>query len=150
MKIVEDSLTESIDAFLERLLFAHLATTSAEGPRESPVWFLHEDEAIWVIGDETDSFPRRIERDPQCAVGIVAFERRNAIVKHVGIRGRASVEPFDPDRAERLLVRYIGENRRNWDPMFRAVFETPDEHLLVRVEPETIVARDQSYMPSLG
>ena len=73
MNVVENTLAEPIDAFLAKPLFAHLATASADGPRESPVWFLWEDGAIWVIGEGTDSFPERIERDPRCAVGIVEF-----------------------------------------------------------------------------
>ena len=36
--------------FLARPLIAHLATASVDGPRNSPVWFLWEDEAIWLIG----------------------------------------------------------------------------------------------------
>ena len=130
--------------------FAHLATASAEGPRESPVWFLWEEGAIPIIGEGGDSFPKRIERDPRCAVGVVEFDSSEAVVKHVGIRGEGSVEPLDPDRAERLLIPYIGDDREAWDPMFRAVLAEPEEFLLVRVEPETIVARDQSYTPSLG
>lgn len=91
MEVVENTLPESIDAFLAKPLFAHLATASAEGPRESPVWFLWEEEAIRVIGEEGDSFPKRIERDPRCAIGIVEFHSSEALVKHVGIRGeRAS------------------------------------------------------------
>jgi hypothetical protein len=130
--------------------FAHLATASAEGPRESPVWFFWEDDAIPVIGEGGDSLPKRIERDPRCAVGVVEFDSSEAVVKHVGVRGEGSVEPLDPDRAERLLMRYIGYDREAWDPIFRAVLAEPEEFLLVRVEPETIVTRDQSYTPSLG
>jgi hypothetical protein len=51
-----------LEEFLSRLLFAHLASASEEGPRESPVWFPWEDRAVWIIGSLCgDSFPRRIE-----------------------------------------------------------------------------------------
>jgi hypothetical protein len=50
--------------YLTRPLFAHLTTASEHGPRESLVWFLWEDEAIWIIGNrKTDSFPGRIATD---------------------------------------------------------------------------------------
>jgi nitroimidazol reductase NimA-like FMN-containing flavoprotein (pyridoxamine 5'-phosphate oxidase superfamily) len=149
MEVIEDTLSESIDAFLEKPLFAHLATASTAGPRESPVWFLWEDGAIWVISEEGDSFPGRIERDPRCAIGIVEFRRTEALVRHVGIRGRGRIEALDLDRAKRLLIRYLGSDRDAWDPMFEGVLAEPEEYLFVRIEPETIVARDQSYGPSL-
>lgn len=118
-----------------------------EGPRDSPVWFLWEEAALWIIGSRrTDSFPARLECEPRCAVGIVDFDRRRGLVHHVGIRGRASVEPFDPGRATRLLVRYLGEERSGWDERFRATLGDPD-NVLVRVEPESVVARDVSYEP---
>jgi Pyridoxamine 5'-phosphate oxidase len=134
-----------VDEFLSRPLIAHLATSSPEGPRESPVWFLWEAGVLWIIGSRrTDSFPTRVEREPRCAVGIVDFDRRQGLVHHVGIRGRATVEPFDPARATRLLVRYLGDEKSAWDERFRATLRDAD-NVLVRVEPATVVARDVSY-----
>jgi hypothetical protein len=47
---------ELIEKILSRPLFAHLATASERGPRESPVWFLWEGGALWIIGNyKTDS-----------------------------------------------------------------------------------------------
>jgi hypothetical protein len=84
MKIVQDPGTQFgvdekgsrqlLEHILSRPLFAHLATAHEHGPRESPVWFLWEENSIWMIGNyNTDSFPKRIERDPRCAIGIVDF-----------------------------------------------------------------------------
>ena len=48
MQIVEQKVTSvdralfELDEFFGRPLFAHLATNSEHGPRESPVWFLVE------------------------------------------------------------------------------------------------------------
>ena len=58
MNIIEQDF--DINEFLSRPLFAHLATMSDDGPRESPVWFLWEDDAIWLIGTASDSFVRRV------------------------------------------------------------------------------------------
>ena len=60
------------------------------------------------------------------------------------MRGRASVEPFEPERARRLLQRYLGQRRDAWDRRFRDTLEDPD-NVLIRFSPETVVARDQSY-----
>jgi nitroimidazol reductase NimA-like FMN-containing flavoprotein (pyridoxamine 5'-phosphate oxidase superfamily) len=133
-----------IDEFLQRPLFAHLATTSEHGPRESPVWFLWEGGALWLIGSSRDSFPRRIQRDPRCAIGIVDFDVHRGFLCHVGMRGTAEVVPLDRRRLHRLLRRYLGRAEKNWEPTFRAqVVDRLD--LMVRFSPASIVARDQSY-----
>ena len=146
MKLIHDRpRTVDLEEFLSRPLFAHLASASEEGPRESPVWFLWEDGAVWVIGSRRDdSFPRRIEREPRCALGIVDFDRERGLVHHVGMRGCASIEPFDRGRATRLLRRYLGERIAAWDRRFQDTLEDAD-NVLIRFSPETIVARDQSY-----
>jgi hypothetical protein len=146
MKLLHDRRrTVDLEEFLSRPLFAHLATASEEGPRESPVWFLWEDAAVWIIGSlRDDSFPRRIDREPRCAIGIVDFDLQRGLVHHVGMRGRASVEPFDPDRATRLLRRYLGERVAGWDGRHRETLDDAD-NVLIRFSPETIVARDVSY-----
>ena len=61
---------ELIEKILARPLFAHLATASERGPCESPVWFLWEGGALWIIENyKTDSFPSRIEREPEAIRG---------------------------------------------------------------------------------
>jgi hypothetical protein len=133
-----------IDDVLRRPLFAHLATSSAEGARESPVWFLWEEGAVWLVGNERDSYPARIRRDPRCAIGIVDFDLRAGLLRHVGIRGVGTVEPLDHERVYRLLSRYLGTERATWNPDFCArIVDRLD--LMIRVEPTSIVARDQSY-----
>jgi hypothetical protein len=146
MKVIADR-PQSVDLneFLQRPLFAHLATLAPEGPRNSPVWFLWESESLWVIGSRrSDSFPDRLRRDGRCAIGIVDFDKARGIVQHVGIRGRAFVEPFDCERARRLLTRYLGEGEADWDARFRDTLSDP-ANVLVRVAPETVVVRDVSY-----
>lgn len=135
-----------LDEFLQRPLFAHLATASEHGPRTSPVWFLWEDGAIWILAHRTSSsFDKRIERDPRCSLGIVDADLTTGTVHHVGMRGRATVEAFDVARGRRLLSRYLDGPVEDWDPMFVEVLDWPDDYVFVRFEPETVVARDQSY-----
>ena len=129
---------------LARPLFAHLATSSEAGPRESPVWFLWEEGALWIIGNyRTDSFPKRIERDPRCAIGVVDYDVTTGLVRHVGFRGRASLRPHDEERMKRLLGRYMGE-QETWDSRFVEILPDTD-YIFIRFEPETAVIRDQSY-----
>ena len=96
MEIVEDTLDTELEEFLARPLFCHLGTTSAEGPRVSPLWFLWEDGAIWIIATLSNkTFPDRIKEDPRTAVSIVDFDSETGRVEHVGLRGHATVEPFE-------------------------------------------------------
>ena len=140
----EEGARRLLEDLLSRPLFAHLATASAEGPRESPVWFLWEEGALWIIGNyKTDTFPRRVEREPRCAVGVVDFDAATGLVRHAGLRGRARLAPHDPERMERLLGRYMGE-RDAWDSRFVEILDDAD-YIFVRFEPETVVVRDQSY-----
>jgi len=139
-----------MDELLARPLFAHLATLSDRGPRESPVWFLWEEESLWIIGNyRADTFPARIEREPRCAIGIVDFDRTKGLVQHVGFRGRARVEPHDEERMKRLLRRYLGEELSQWDARFVEILYDAD-YVFVCFEPETAVVRDQSYIVKDG
>ena len=134
-----------LEDLLSRPLFAHLATVSELGPRESPVWFLWEEGALWIIGNyRTDTFPSRIEREPRCAIGIVDYDQPTGLVQHVGLRGHARLQPHEQDRVKRLLCRYLGEHQEQWDPRFVEILGDTD-FVLVCFKPETAVVRDQSY-----
>jgi hypothetical protein len=137
-----------LEDILSRPLLAHLAISSEHQARESPVWFLWEDEALWMIGEyTTDSFPKRIEKEPRCAVGIVDFDIATGLVQHVGFRGRAHLEPHDENLMKRLLRRYLGENEQHWDPRFLAVLRNT-ESVLICFKPDTVVVRERSYSVS--
>lgn len=140
----EESATRLMNDVLMRPLFAHLATASEHGPRESPVWFLWEDGAIWIIGNrETDSFPSRIAAEPRCALGIIDFDISKGVLQHVGIRGRASLAAHDRGRMEKVFRRYMGELRQ-WDSRFVKILDDLN-YVFIRLEPDTVVVRDQSY-----
>jgi hypothetical protein len=142
--LAEKEARRLLGELLARPLFAHLATASESGPRESPVWFLWEDEALWIIGNQkTDSFPKRIELEPRCAVGIVDFDASSGMVQHVGFRGLAQREAHDRDRMTRLLTRYLGEVK-GWDPRFVKILDD-EEYIFIKFIPETAVVRDQSF-----
>ncbi len=133
-----------LDEFLARPLFAHLATGSPDGPRESPVWYLWEHCAIWHTGTSQDSFPKRIMSEPRCAIGVVDFNLERGLLKHVGMRGTAIVVPLSSDRLYRLLRRYLGNDRATWNKRFgKAVIERLD--LMIKFDPHSVVMNDQSY-----
>lgn len=149
MEVVENTLDVDVDTFLSRPLFCFLATTDDGAPRVSPLWFLWEDDAIWIIADTQKTYPSHVEQNPETALAIVDFDRTTGTVQHVGMRGQATVEPHDPSRAERLLSRYLGSNKTEWDESrFPDPHEWGDEMVMIRFDPETVVERDQSYAPA--
>ena len=60
-----------IDTVLNKPLMAHLATVDKGEPRDSPVWFIWEESYLWIFGTSEDSFIKRLQQEPQCAVGSV-------------------------------------------------------------------------------
>jgi hypothetical protein len=132
---------------LSKPLMAQLATSSSDGARHSPVWFLWEDSAVWLIGREGDSFMRRLRADPRCAVGVVDFNAKQGRLCHVGIRGQAEVVPLDRARLRRLLSRYLGDDETAWNPWFVQNVVAPLDRM-ARITPTSIVTRDQSFFAS--
>ena len=149
MEIVDRTLDIDLDSFLDRPLFSFLATASPEGhPRVSPLWFLWEDGCVWIIADTVEkSYTTRVADTAETAIAIVDFEPTTGLVQHVGMRGRSSIVPFDESRANRLLQRYLGPDRESWSERFVDI--DPEQWGLIRFEPETVVARDQSFDASL-
>ena len=149
MEIVEDTLSVQVGDFLARPLFCFLAQTTADGhPRVSPLWYLWEDERLWIIADTVEkSYTTRVEQRPETAVAVVDFDVRTGRVEHVGMRGTAELTPLEADRTYRLLRRYLGEDTEEWDPGF--VDLDDDRWAFIEFRPETVVARDQSFAPSL-
>jgi hypothetical protein len=152
MKIVEKKVSAGdreifdLEEFLARPLYAHLAHSSEQGPRESPVWFHWDGTHLWIIGGT--SFPENLKRDPRCALGIVDWDPRTGLSQHVGLRGKAAVLPFDPALAKTIFRRYFGPDEEDWDRRFDDVFTGELGLEMVRFTPETVVLRDQSYKPT--
>ena len=112
MRIIEKKVSAGdreifdLDEFLSRQLYAHLAHDSGRGPRNSPVWFHWDGQAIWIIGGT--SFPENLRREPRCAIGIVDWNPASGLSQHVGLRGRAEVLAFDPAVARTIFQKYFG------------------------------------------
>jgi hypothetical protein len=153
MNVVETSVSAGgraifdLDEFLSRPLYAHLAHNSDQGPRESPVWFHWDGQAVWIIGGT--SFPANLKRDARCALGIVDWDQATGLSHHVGMRGKAEVLPFEGAMAKAIFRRYFGPDEGDWDPRFDYAANGQESDLtLVRFTPETVVVRDQSYKPT--
>lgn len=149
MDVIENTLSTSVETVLRRPLFCFLATVDGGNPRVSPLWFRWEDGAIWIIADDEKTYPDRVRDHPATALAIVDFDVETGRVVHVGMRGRATVEPHDPARAERLLTEYLGPDKSAWDEhRFGDPRDWGPSMVMLRVDPTTVVARDQSYTPA--
>lgn len=84
---------------------AHLATTADDRPHVAPVWFLYDDEKLYVFtGGQKLS---NIRQNPRVAVSI------EEDVWHAVIQGTASVIDDDDRRAavgQRLFEKYTGDH----------------------------------------
>ena len=128
-------------------LVAILSTLSPDGPRNAPVWYAWEDGALWMLSSEDASSAKRLGADPRCAVEIVDYDNAGGILRHLGLRGRASVEPNDPDRFRRLLRRYLDPEPIRWNAWFVenvARIEAPSGRM-IRLVPESTFTNDVSY-----
>ena len=135
------------EALLARPLMANLATLDTDGPKNAPVWFIWEEGALWMLGSEEGSSVRRLRADARCAVEIVEFDRAAGILLHLGLRGRAMIEPMSRPRFERLLDKYLGPDRTQWNPWFIenvARIDAPDGRL-IRLVPESVFTNNVSY-----
>ena len=132
---------------LQLPLMANLATMSADGPRNAPVWFIWEGEAIWMLGDKGGSSVKRLKADPRCAVELVHFNYEKGHLLHLGMRGSAMIAPMDASLFERLLDKYLGADRSKWNDWFIEEVARIDDPSgrLIRLDPETFYTNNVSY-----
>lgn len=138
--------------FLSRPLLAHLSTNSEEGARNSVFWYPWEEDALWVIvEDGYNTAQDRVRDDSRVAVGIVDFDPKAGFLQHVSIRGNGSLEPWDDDRASRLLRRYYAHLEGYVAPPRKAGEPTTGRARMrfLRVTPESIFLRDLAYRASV-
>ncbi|MBL8578751.1 MAG: pyridoxamine 5'-phosphate oxidase family protein [Mesorhizobium sp.] len=125
---------------------ANLATLHKDGPRNSPVWFIWEDDVLWMLGEEGGGAVGRLQRDPRCAVEIVDFDNEAGILLHCGLRGEASVEPPSSARFRRLLRKYLGQEEL-WNRWFIENIAQIDDptNRMIRLAPSSIFTNNASF-----
>jgi hypothetical protein len=137
-----------LDAFLSRPILAHLSTSSAVGGRASVFWFLWEESAVWMIVElGYNTAQERVIVEPRVALAFAELDVVQGTMTHVGMRGVASVEPWEDGRAARLHDRYYrflpGYVAQPLRPGDRVTGRLPMKWL--RVLPESVVLRSWHY-----
>ena len=135
------------DRVLALPLVANLATVAADGaPRNAPVWFAWEAGVMWMLAAEDGASVRRLARDPRCAVEVVEYDNEAGVMRHVGLRGTATVEPMNAALFRRLLARYLGPEA-GWNSWFIAEVARIEDPAgrLIRLAPESVFTNDVSF-----
>ncbi len=132
---------------LEKPLMAILATVCANGePRSAPVWYIWEQEALWMLSHTEASSLSRIEANPECSVEICDYDNAEGRLLHLGLRGRAEIWPNDPALFRRLLKKYLGA-QEHWNRWFiDEIARIEDEAgRMIRLKPASIFTNNVSY-----
>ena len=118
-----------------------LGTVSPSGaPLVTPMWFLHDAEALTMIS--VDGLPkvRNLRRDPRVCVVAESGTRRD--IRNVTVHGRAVFLADTPERqalAERFHAKYRPDLERLWGG--RAM---PPNRVMFRIGPERVRSRGLS------
>lgn len=138
-----------LDAFLSRPLTARVATTTPDGPRVRPVWFLWEGGVFWLLTGPWSDLGLQVAHDDRVAIVIDVADLSTGEVVQVIANGRATVRPYDADRARRKLTRYLGDDLTRYGDRF-----DPDEMApgtcFLRIDPHQVRAKDLSIDPPPG
>jgi PPOX class probable F420-dependent enzyme len=121
-----------LDDLLERPLLAVLATRrSNDDVLLSPVWHEWRDGGFNVFTGDDDVKVRHLRRNPRVAIVVCEEEPP---YRGIEVRGRARVEPGDPETGRRIASRYIGDER--------AARWTGPNDVVIRIEPGALRAWD--------
>lgn len=129
---------------LNQPLMIHLASSCQEGPRSSPLWFLYEEDRIWLFGLKEDSFVKRLRDEPRCALSVVDFGLDEGKLLHVGVRGKAVIDQVCSKRLERFVGKYLGSDKASWNAWFVKHIVDPID-VMIGVEIDSVVAKNVSF-----
>jgi PPOX class probable F420-dependent enzyme len=116
-------LQPRLKAFLDRRLFASLATVDPDGaPRQAVIWYrLEDDGRIMVNSLAGRRWPANLERDPRVAISIVDNDDGYA---WLGLTGRVDEIDENPERAREDIVALAFRYRDDPTPASIANFRT--------------------------
>ncbi|KAB7515742.1 pyridoxamine 5'-phosphate oxidase family protein [Halosegnis rubeus] len=133
--------TDAAELVTDAPYVAHVATTTADEPRVSPVWYAYDPErgVLEFLGKGQKVADLR--ENPKVALSVRNPEEQ----WHVSIRGTATViEDVAEinDATRRIFPEYLdGDDPEEWGVSGEKLSFDPDD-VLVRVEVRTLTARD--------
>lgn len=127
-------ITAMAQALLGTDAVAHVWTRNADGsPQVSVVWVIARDDEILFGTDANSQKAKNLRIDDHIVLSIEDEERNErGYQRHLVIRGRARLEPGDPDLMDQLATKYTGLKRH---PL---ALRDSDSCVTVRVEVERL------------
>lgn len=129
---------------LKKPLILNLATICPDGPRDSVVWFLYDEQKIWLFGTRQDHFVKRLELDPRCSFSVVDLNLEEGVLRHVSGRCSALLHDLDEERLHKVTVKYLGGNSVSWNKWFIQNILDPLD-VMVELPMESVISKDLSY-----
>lgn len=130
-----------INEFLKQPLHAIVGTNSADGPPQlSPVWFIYEDETLYISILHHSMKRRNLARDPRISVCI---DGGRSDVRYVIFHGTAQLfGPDDPlqDEFRLRIIRQYNNSDEDALRYYNEVKDTPAT--LVVLKPERVLVED--------
>ena len=135
---------EERDAFLSGQRTCRVATTGAEGPHLTALWFVWDGGSLWLTSIVRSQRWADLEQDPRVSVLVDAGEGFGEL-RGVEIRGRA-VPVGKVPRTGGPCEQLIEPERRFGDKYAGGRFTHDGRHAWLRVVPEKIVSWDFTKM----
>ena len=91
-------------------------SVAASGPSIRPTWFQFEDGYFWIISGPHTRLYHRVLKEPKVSILVNASDNVSGRMQQIIATGNATVEdaPYNTERAERMLKRYMGDDISKW------------------------------------
>jgi Pyridoxamine 5'-phosphate oxidase len=139
---------DELDAFLAAERTCRVATTSPQGPHNTPLWFVWDGTALWLTSIVKSQRWTDLERDPRVSILVDAGEAYDEL-RGVELRGEVEFvgeaprtpEPNEQLAGPELLMarKYFGSDTFHYD----------GRHAWLRLVPEKITSWDFRKLASL-
>ena len=134
-------ILSEIAEFLQQPLHAIVATNPADGaPQLSPVWYIYEDETLYISILHKSAKRRNLERDPRISVCI---DGGRADVRYVTFYGVAQLFGPDTDLQDawrKRIIRQYNPTDEAAQRYYEEVKDTPAT--LIVLKPDRVIGDD--------
>jgi hypothetical protein len=136
---------EEVDTFLSEQRTCRIATSSADGPHVTPLWFAWHGGALWLTSLSRSQRWTDLMRDPRVAVVVDAGEEYGEL-RGVELRGRVEVVGEVPRTGE-PVPELEGPEQAFADRYSGGTIGRDGRHAWLRLTPEKITSWDFRKIP---
>jgi hypothetical protein len=132
---------EERDQFLTTSWTCRLASTCADGPHVTPLWFVWHQSALWISSIVHSQRWTDVLRDPRVAVVVDAGEQFNEL-RGVELRGNVSVVGEAPRSGAPVPALVDVERKYARKYLNGSTFHYDGRHAWLRLDPARVVSWD--------